>query len=95
MHKLLDIGDVFESKEYGTIIIGLNPELDRLSHPDIKNAIGDDIVVRTPDNKELELKVISVQVSNSLIDRKTIGICVGKSVFPSEIPMGSEVYLRT
>ena len=95
MHKLLDIGDVFESKEHGTIIVGVNSELNTLSHPEIKSSIGDDIVLRTPDNKELELRVISVQVSNSLIDRKTIGICVGKSVVPSDIPMGSEVYLRT
>lgn len=95
MHKLLDIGDVFESKEHGTIIVGVNSELNTLSHPEIKSSIGDYIVVRTLDNKELELKVISVQVSNSLIDRKTIGICVGSSVAPTEIPMGSEVYLRT
>ncbi|NRR01554.1 hypothetical protein HP570_04830 [Brevibacillus sp. RS1.1] len=94
MHKLLDIGDVFESKEYGTIIVGINPELDTLSHSEIKNRIGDYIVVRTPDYKELEMKVISVQISNSLIDKKTIGICIGKAVNPSDIPIRSVVYTR-
>lgn len=95
MNKLLDIGDVFESKEYGTIIVGINPDLDSLSHSEIKNRIGDHIVVRTPDNKELELKVVSVQISNSLIDKKTIGICIGKSVNPSDISTRSVVYTRS
>lgn len=86
MQKLMDVGDVFESKEYGTIIVGINPVLASL------NKIGNSIVVRTPEYKELELEVISVQVSNSPADKKMVGICLGKSVKPSEIPLGSVVF---
>lgn len=95
MKKLMDIGDVFESKEHGTIIVGINPELDTLSHSEIKTRIGDCIIVRKPDNNEIELKVISVQISNSLINKKIIGICIGKLVNVSDIPNNSNVYLKS
>ncbi|NPC93900.1 hypothetical protein HOO54_17175 [Bacillus sp. WMMC1349] len=94
MKKLMEIGDVFESKEHGNIIIGINPELDTLSHTKIREKIGDCILVQKPDNKEIELKVISVQIANSLIDKKTIGICIGKSVKVSEIPNKSFVFVK-
>lgn len=86
MHKLMDVGEVFESKEYGTIIVGINPVFASLGR------IEDIIVIRTPENKELELKVISVQVSNSPTDKKMVGICLGKLIKPTDIPIGSVVY---
>ncbi|TVX94886.1 hypothetical protein [Cohnella terricola] len=86
MQKLMDIGDVFESKENGTIIVGINPVLTSL------NNIGDFIVIRTHGGKELELEVVSVQVSNSPTDKKMVGICIGKSIKSSDITLGSEVY---
>lgn len=58
------VGDVFESKENGTIIVGINPVLASL------NRIGDNIVLQIPEDKELELKVVLVQVSNSPTDKK-------------------------
>jgi hypothetical protein len=70
MQKLMDVEDVFESKEYGTIIVGINPVLASL------DKMGDCIVVRTPKYKELELEVVSVQVSNSPTDKKMVGICL-------------------
>ncbi|GAB6989201.1 hypothetical protein [Paenibacillus pini] len=87
MEKLMEVGDVFESKENGTIIVGINPALASL------NKIGDNIVLRTPENKELELEVVSVQISNSPTDKKMVGICLGKSIKPIDIPLGSMVYL--
>ncbi|MDA7028109.1 hypothetical protein PJ311_16160 [Bacillus sp. CLL-7-23] len=86
MQKIMNVEDVFESKEYGTIIVGLNPVLASL------NRIGDNIVVRTPEYKELGLKVVSVQVSNSPTDKKMLGIRLGKSIKPTDIPLGSVVY---
>jgi hypothetical protein len=86
MQKLMDVGDVFESKEYGTIIVGINPV-----HTSF-NEIGDKIFVRTPEDQELELEVVSFQVSNSSINKKMVGICLGKSIRPTDIPLGSVVY---
>ncbi|WP_238655356.1 hypothetical protein [Paenibacillus piscarius] len=86
MEKVMDVEDVFESKEYGTIIVGLSPVLSSV------NKIGDTIVVRTPEHKELGLKVVSVQVSNSPTDKKMVGICLGNSIKPIDIPLGSVVY---
>ena len=92
MHKLMKVGDVFESSEYGTILVGINPDLDDLSHDQLKKRIHNHIVVRTPDNKEFPIGVVSVQISSSLMNKKSIGICVGKSINQSEIPINSVVY---
>jgi len=87
MQKLMDVGDIFESKEFGTIIVGINPVLASL------NSIGDKILVQTPEHIELELEVVSTQVSNSPTDSKMLGICLGKSITPKDIPLGSVVYI--
>ncbi|MFD0671901.1 hypothetical protein [Cohnella sp. GCM10027633] len=89
LQKIMEVEDVFESKEYGTIIVGLNPTLDSLDR------IGDNVVVRTPEYNELDLKVVSVQVSNSPTDKKMVGICLGKSINPKDIPLGSVVYTNS
>lgn len=85
----MDVDDVFESTEYGTIIVGNHPV------PASINGIGDLIILQTPDHIELELKVVSVQVSNSPTDKKRMGICLGTSITPSDIPLGSVVYIRS
>ncbi|WNS41212.1 hypothetical protein [Paenibacillus sp. MMS20-IR301] len=87
MKKIMEVGDVFESKEEGTIIVGINPVLAYI------NKVGDNIILRTPENTVLELDVISVQISNSPTDKKMVGICLGKSIKPTDIPLGSVVYV--
>jgi hypothetical protein len=86
MEKLMEVGDVFESKEDGTIIVGINPVLASI------NKIGGSIVLRTPGEEELALEVVSVQISNSPNNKKMVGICLGKSIKPTDIPFGSVVY---
>lgn len=87
MEKLMEVGDVFESKENGTIIVGINPVYASM------NKIGKNIILRTPEDKVLEFGVVSVQISNSPNDKKMVGICLGKSIKPVDIPMGSVVFL--
>lgn len=87
MKKIMSVEDVFESIDYGTIIVGRSPDVTSL----VK--IGEKIVVRTLEYKELELNVVSVQVSNSPTDKIMIGICIGKSIKPIDIPVGSTAYV--
>lgn len=87
MIKIMNVEDVFVSIDYGTIIAGHSPDITSL----VK--IGEKIVVRTLEYKELEVNVVSVQISNSPIDKKMIGICLGKSINPVDIPIGSTVYV--
>ncbi|APO44048.1 hypothetical protein MHI48_04960 [Paenibacillus sp. FSL H7-0942] len=94
MYKLMNVGDIFESSEHGTILVGINPDLDNLSHDQIKKRINNYIFVRTPDNKEFSIEVVSIQISSSLMNKKSIGICVGKSISQSEIPINSVVYTQ-
>lgn len=91
MKKIMEISLVFKSDADGIILVGINPELDSLSIPEIKKIIGNYILVKNSVN-EFKLEVKSTQISNSLIDKKNIGICVGNSVEIEELKVGSYVY---
>ncbi|PYE47256.1 hypothetical protein HUB98_21725 [Paenibacillus barcinonensis] len=87
MEKLMEVGDVFESSKNGTIIVGNDPV------PTSVSQIGNNIVLQISEHEMLHLRVVSVQISNSPNDKKMVGICLGKSIRPEDIPVGSTVYL--
>ena len=91
MRKIMEISLTFKSDANGIIIVGINPEFDALSIPEIKKIIGNYIIVKNP-SSELKLEVKSTQISNSLIDKKNIGICLGDYVKIEELKIGSYVY---
>nr|WP_211184412.1 hypothetical protein [Paenibacillus lemnae] len=85
----MTISLVFESKNEGTILVGTDKHLDQLTHPEIKELIGEEILIRGLDNQEIPLQVSSIQISTSMADKKNVGICVGKSIAPNDIEVGS------
>ncbi|MGO4532721.1 hypothetical protein AB4Z30_26860 [Paenibacillus sp. 2TAF8] len=87
MEKLMEVGDVFESVENGTVIVGNEPVLTSIGK------IGDNIVLQISEHEILNLSVVSVQISNSPNDKKMVGICLGNSIQPVDIPIGSTVYI--
>ncbi|MBY0204727.1 hypothetical protein J2T16_005344 [Paenibacillus intestini] len=87
MEKLMEVGDVFESNGNGTVIVGNEPVLTAIEK------IGDDIVLQISEHEMLNLRVVSVQISNSPNDKKMVGICLGNSINPADIPIGSTVYV--
>lgn len=91
---LFVVGLVFDTPEYGTIVVGANEDLDELIPGVINEMIGDQILIRKPNKEEQVFKVISMQINHSIAGKKNIGICLGKEVSPESIPEGSLIYHR-
>ncbi|MDR9744399.1 hypothetical protein [Paenibacillus taichungensis] len=89
---LCGVGLVFETPEFGTIVMGANEELDELLPSTIKEMIGDQIIIKKTDGEEQIYKVVSSQINHSIAGKKNIGICLGKEISPDEMPAGSIVY---
>lgn len=89
---LFGVGLVFDTPEFGTIVMGANEELDELLPSTIKEMIGKQIIIKKTDGEEQIFEVVSTQINHSIADKKNIGICFGKSISPDEIPAGSIVY---
>ncbi|MCM3204745.1 hypothetical protein [Paenibacillus illinoisensis] len=89
---LFGVGLVFETPEFGTVVMGANAELDGLLPSTIKEMIGDQIIIKKMDGEEQVYGVVSIQVSHSIAGKKNIGICLGKEISPEEVPAGSIVY---
>jgi hypothetical protein len=51
MKRIMEISLVFESPGDGIVIIGVNPDFDSLTVPEIKKIIGDCILVKNPDDE--------------------------------------------
>ncbi|CAI6082727.1 hypothetical protein PAECIP112173_03668 [Paenibacillus sp. JJ-100] len=49
---LFDVGLVFDTPEYGTIVMGANEELDNLLPSTIQEMIGDQIMIKSMDGEE-------------------------------------------
>lgn len=89
---LFGVGLVFDTPEFGTIVMGANEDLDELLPSTIKEIIGEQIMIKTMDGEEQIYDVVSSQINHSIAGKKNIGICLGKGISPEEIPTGSIVY---
>ncbi|MCL6660074.1 MULTISPECIES: hypothetical protein [Paenibacillus] len=89
---LFGVGLVFDTPEFGTIVMGANEELDELLPSTIKEMIGDQIIIKKTDGKEQVFEVVSTQINHSIAGKKNIGICLGKGISPNKTPAGSIVY---
>ena len=89
---LFGLGLVFDTPEYGTIVMGANEELDNLLPSTIQEMIGDQIVIKKVDGEERVYDVVSCQINHSFVGKKNVGICLGKEVSPDEVVAGSVVY---
>lgn len=91
MDEIMKISFVFDHEEEGVIIVGINPEMDSLTHPEIASMIGEKILIKCDDIKVV-YKVRSIHISTSLANKKNIGIAIGKDVKVKDIQIGSVVY---
>ncbi|WDQ35110.1 hypothetical protein PTQ21_13100 [Paenibacillus marchantiae] len=92
---LFGVGLVFDTPEFGTIVMGANEELDELLPPIIKEMISDRIIIKKTNGEEQVFEVVSTQINHSTAGKKNIGICLGKGISPDEIPAGSIVYCNS
>lgn len=89
---LFGVGLIFDTPEYGTIVMGANEELDDLLPSIIQEMIGDQIMIKTVDGEVRVYEVVSCQINHSIVGKKNVGICLGKGVSQDEIVAGSMVY---
>ena len=85
---LFGVGLVFDTPEYGTIVMGANEELDDLLPSTIQGMIGDQIVIKIVDGEEQIYNVVSSQINPSIAGKKNVGICLGKEVSSDEVVAG-------
>lgn len=76
MKKILNVYEVSEIKKKGFVIAGTNEIFDSFDVQDIKNFIGDKILLRNKVDKNLYLDVLDIEFSNSLLNKKNIYILV-------------------
>lgn len=88
------IQDWFEHPDVGVIISIANPKLDELSNDEIRNLVGDCVVIKNTDSqKNKQAKVFDIRITNSIIDKKNINICLGNSIKLSNIEPNSNLVL--
>ncbi|MEM7725864.1 MAG: hypothetical protein AAF208_05760 [Cyanobacteria bacterium P01_A01_bin.45] len=89
------IQDWFEHPDFGVIVSIANPELDKLSNDQIRNIVGDRVVIQHTNSQEKKwAKVSEVEIANSIIDKKNVNICLGNSIKLSEIKPSSSIVLN-
>ena len=88
------IQDWFEHPNVGVIISIANHKLDKLSNDEIRNLVGDCVVIKNTDSqKTKQAKVFDIRITNSIIDKKNINICLGNSIKLSNIEPNSNLVL--
>ncbi|MDJ0746930.1 MAG: hypothetical protein QNJ32_26795 [Xenococcaceae cyanobacterium MO_167.B27] len=92
--KLYKIQDWFEHDKFGVIVSIASPELDKLSNDEIKNLVGDCVVIKNTDSQETkQAQVFDISISNSIIDKKNVNISLGNSIKLSDIKPNSDIVL--
>lgn len=92
--ELYKIQDWFEHPDVGVIVSIANPKLDKLSNDEIENLVGDSVVIKNTDSqKTKQAKVFDIRITNSIIDKKNVNICLGNSIRLSDIKPNSDIVL--
>lgn len=92
MRKIIDIFDVFEVKNRGIVIAGVNQALDPLTRDQIRDFVGTEVEVVNRDGAKRKYRVFGVQVTSSIIDKKNIFILLPPDVRREDIEMRAVVY---
>lgn len=71
MKKVLDVFDVSEIKKKGYVLAGTYEEHNSLMTDEIKRTFGKRVILLV-NNKKIELDVLDVEVTNSIINQKNI-----------------------
>ncbi len=93
MKKLMDIFHSVLLPNNKLVLSGVNPKFDNLWANEIKKLIETmDIILKRPGFDDVVLRVLDVEVSNSISDQKTFFILVDENLSPNDIVDGSEIY---
>jgi len=91
MKEIMTIADVLEFPGRGYAIGGVNPSLDERSADEIRALVGDEIEVHAGRGDVYRVRVVDVQVTNSIADKKNIFVLVPMDVDKSRLRVGAKV----
>ncbi len=89
----MKILDCFEHPRFGVIISSADSKFDNFSDDEIKNRIGDTIVLVSNSHQRKLVKVKKVDIATSLTGKKNINICLSDSIKLSDIQTNSQLLL--
>ena len=92
MDRVMQVADCFKRPNTGIIISGHNRDLDGLNTNEIKKYIGTKILIKNPDNTEIIVEGVVVDVGTSLLGRKNIHICLPGSIELLDIKTEATVF---
>ena len=79
MRKIMDIYDIFETKNGRHVLAGTNELFDKMTLKEIKSIVQNRVLI-VYDNSKIELNVEDVSISNSLINKKNIYILISGNI---------------
>jgi hypothetical protein len=94
MRKVMDVYEIYQIEGKGTVLAGTNDELNKLSRQEITNFIGSSIEVCNGNGDCFSVTVGSVEIQNSLIDKKNIFILTPFFLEKDQIKEIKAIYLK-
>ncbi len=76
MKKVIDTTGIFDIKDKGLLIIGINADLDPYPISYFDKYKDQELFFETIDGHLLKAKILGVKLTNSLIDKKNIGFLI-------------------
>jgi hypothetical protein len=92
MQKIITVHDMFEIPNRGLVLGGVNPDLDTMDDKQIKELIGAFIEIRKLDGSKIKTRVIDVDISTSLSNKKNIFILLSTEIQKKDLTLESVVY---
>ena len=90
----MTIYDIFEIPNRGLVIGGVNPDLDATSYEQIQKLIGTFIEIHRSNGSILKTRVIDIDISTSLANKKNIFILLPEEIKKTDLQKESVVYRK-
>ena len=85
MSAILKIFDSYSVGGNSIVLVGVNPELDKLENSEIASRVGRKIVLKLSDDRSFALDVLKIDIANSIINKKNIFIVIDPGAFSKDI----------
>lgn len=91
--KLIQVYEIHEVVGKGISLGGTNPNLDHLTDKDFEEYIGRGVRIKLPEGTIVRSKILDLDSSSSIVDKKNIFILVERNDATLAISTNSEVWL--
>jgi hypothetical protein len=92
VRKVIEIFDVFEVKDRGIVVAGVNAALDLLAPDQVRDLVGKEVTTHSTDGRIEKHPVIDVQTTSSILNQKNIFILLPLTAKTKDIKVGAVVF---